>query len=189
MLAAYLAGSFSSAITLSRIMGFPDPRSQGSNNPGATNVLRIAGKKAAALTLLGDMLKGLIPVLIAHAVFVDSLYIALVGLSAFIGHCYPLYYRFEGGKGVATAIGFVVAFDWQMGLAVIAIWLLVARISKLSALAALTAFIALPIIHALWRDDPMVSITLAAMSIILVYRHKSNIRRLFSGTEEKSRLN
>ncbi len=189
ILVAYLLGSFSSAITLSHLMGFADPRSEGSNNPGATNVLRIAGKKAAALTLVGDVLKGLIPVAVAHAVFDNPLYIALIGLSAFIGHCYPLYYRFEGGKGVATAIGFIVAFDWMIGLSVIAIWLAVARISKLSALAALSAFLCLPIIHMLWRGDYSVSAVLAGMSLILIYRHKSNIQRLLSGTELKSHIN
>jgi glycerol-3-phosphate acyltransferase PlsY len=188
MLAAYLLGSFSSAITLSRIMGFADPRSEGSNNPGATNVLRIAGKKAAALTLFGDVIKGLLPVLAAHLVFDNPLYVALTGFSAFLGHCYPLYYGFEGGKGVATAIGFVVAFDWMIGLCVIAIWLLVAKTTKLSALAALTAFLCLPLIHAVWRGDFAVSTILAVMSAILVYRHKANIQRMLSGTETKSSL-
>ncbi|MDQ7010297.1 MAG: glycerol-3-phosphate 1-O-acyltransferase PlsY, partial [Mariprofundaceae bacterium] len=126
MLAAYLLGAFNSAITLSKIMGFADPRSEGSNNPGATNVMRIAGKKAAALTLLIDVLKGLLPVLLAQYLLQAPFYIALTGIAAFLGHCYPLYYDFRGGKGVATAIGFILAFHWPSGLAVVAIWLIVA---------------------------------------------------------------
>lgn len=188
IVAAYLLGSFSSAITLSKIMRFPDPRSEGSNNPGATNVLRIAGKKAAALTLFGDLLKGLVPVLVAGLVLPNPLYTALTGFSAFVGHCYPLYYRFEGGKGVATAFGFLLAFDWQVGLALVAIWFIVARVSKVSALAALTAFSCLPFIYYLWRDSAGVSAVLALMSIILIYRHRSNIQRLLAGTEQKSHI-
>ncbi len=185
---AYLLGSFSSAITLSRIMGFPDPRSGGSNNPGATNVLRLAGKKAAALTLIGDVLKGLIPVLIAALLLENKLYVALAGFSAFLGHCFPLYYRFTGGKGVATAIGVLVAFDWPVGLVVVAIWLIVAKATSLSALAALIAFTCMPFIYYIWRGDLTVTIVLALMTLILIARHHQNIARLLSGREDKSSL-
>lgn len=185
---AYLLGSFSSAITLSRIMHFPDPRSEGSNNPGATNVLRIAGKKAAALTLLGDVLKGLIPVLIAALVLQDRMVVALTGFSAFIGHCYPVFYRFVGGKGVATALGFLVAFDWQIFLVVGAIWLVIAKASSLSALAALIAFTCLPFLYYMWRGDLPITGILALLTLILVFRHHENITRLIKGTEEKSSL-
>ena len=189
ILAAYLLGSFSSAITLSRLMGFPDPRSEGSHNPGATNVLRIAGKKAAALTLLGDLLKGFIPVLIAHLVLQDNLFIALTGFAAFIGHCYPIFYRFSGGKGVATAIGFTLAFEWMSGLAVVAIWLIVAKLFKLSSLAALIAFLCLPFIYYWINADLANTGVLALMTVILTYRHHDNIRRLIKGTEDHSHLN
>ena len=183
IVAAYLLGSFSSAITLCAIMGYPDPRSQGSNNPGATNVLRIAGKKAAAVTLLGDLLKGFIPVLAAHFLFENTFATALTGFAAFLGHCFPIYYQFKGGKGVATAFGFVLAFHWLTGLIIVGIWLIVAKVFKLSSLAALIAFICLPFIY--YYQQPEFSITslLALMTLILLYRHKSNISRLLQGKE------
>ncbi len=189
ILAAYLLGSFSSAITLSKILRFPDPRSEGSHNPGATNVLRIAGKKAAALTLLGDLLKGFIPVLLASFVLTEPLFIALTGFSAFVGHCYPVYYQLQGGKGVATAIGFILAFDWITGLCVVAIWLIVAKIFKLSSLAALIAFITMPFIYfGLVGNIPATGVLLL-LTLILVWRHQENIRRLITGNEEQSHLN
>ena len=141
---AYLLGSVSSAILLSKIMGFEDPRSEGSRNPGATNVLRIAGRKAAFLTLVGDFLKGLIPVLIAAALLADPLVVALTAFAAFAGHCFPVFFAFRGGKGVATALAASLAFDWVIGLILIAIWLLFARVFKISSLAAIMSFCALP---------------------------------------------
>jgi glycerol-3-phosphate acyltransferase PlsY len=188
IVSAYLLGSFSSAITLSKIMGFPDPRSEGSNNPGATNVLRIAGKKAAALTLFGDLLKGFVPVLLASLVLQQPLVIALVGLSAFLGHCFPIYYQLQGGKGVATAIGFILAFDWLIGLIVVAIWVLVAKVFKLSSLAALIAFIILPAVYLWLRLNVGVTVLLTLMTLILIWRHKENIKRLLHGKEQKSTL-
>jgi len=188
ILAAYLLGSFSSAITLSKIMRFPDPRSEGSNNPGATNVLRIAGKKAAALTLFGDMLKGFIPVLLAALVLDNPLTIALTGLSAFLGHCFPVYYQFQGGKGVATAIGFALAFDWMLGLIVVAIWLVVAKVFKLSSLAALIAFTCLPIINYILNPNLSITVIFGIMTLVLIVRHKDNIKRILQGEESKSSL-
>ncbi len=184
MSGAYLLGSFSSAITLSKIMGFNDPRSEGSNNPGATNVMRIAGKKAAALTLLGDLLKGFIPVLLANFFIQQPVFIALTGLAAFIGHCFPVYYQFKGGKGVATAIGFILAFHWISGLAVVAIWLIVAKIFKLSSLAALIAFLFLPFIYFALQHDITVSSLLFTVTFILTLRHKENIQRIIQGNEK-----
>jgi acyl phosphate:glycerol-3-phosphate acyltransferase len=184
VISAYLLGSFSSAITLSHIMGFPDPRSEGSNNPGATNVMRIAGKKAAALTLFVDLLKGFIPVLLAQYFLTDTLWVALTGLSAFIGHCYPIYYRFSGGKGVATAIGFILAFHWLSGLIVVGIWLIVARVFKLSSLAAIIAFALMPLIYTSLTAQVEISILLALLSLILVLRHKQNILRIMQGQEK-----
>ncbi len=189
IVAAYLLGSFSSAITLSRIMGFEDPRSQGSRNPGATNVLRIAGKKAAALTLFGDLLKGLLPVLLARILLDDDLAVALVGFAAFIGHCYPVWYRFAGGKGVATAIGFTLAYDWLAGLIVVTIWLIVAKLFKLSSLAALIAFACLPALHAALGGDARVTALFILLDLILIWRHRGNIRRLLRGEEPASRIN
>ncbi len=165
-------------------MGFPDPRSEGSNNPGATNVLRIAGKKAAALTLFADLLKGFIPVLIVSFLVKDPLIIALVGFSSFIGHCFPAYYHFKGGKGVATAIGFILAFDWVSGVIIVAIWLIIAKVFKLSSLAALIAFICLPFIYTFNNSADSIVTVLILMAAILTYRHKQNITRIIHGQEQ-----
>ena len=180
---AYLLGSVSSAILLSKIMGFKDPRSEGSNNPGATNVLRIAGKKAAFFTLLGDCLKGLIPVLIAVALEADPLIVALTAFAAFCGHCFPLFFGFRGGKGVATAIAATVGFNWIVGAILIAIWLLFARVFKISSLAAIISFCALPILIYWQVPDLGATAVFAAISIILIWRHRANIQRLLSGSE------
>jgi glycerol-3-phosphate acyltransferase PlsY len=180
---AYLIGSLSSAILLSKLMGFTDPRTDGSNNPGTTNVLRIAGKKAAFFTLVGDCLKGLIPVLLAHWLVDDSFVVALTGFSAFLGHCFPLYFGFKGGKGVATAIAVSVGFEWMVGLIIIAIWLLFARVFKISSLAAIIAFTTLPALI-YWREASATTTgVFILMSSILIWRHKSNIQRLLKGTE------
>ena len=180
---AYLLGSVSSAILLSKIMGFQDPRSEGSRNPGATNVLRIAGKKAALLTLVGDFMKGLIPVLLAVALSPDPLVAALTAFAAFAGHCFPVFFAFSGGKGVATALAASLAFDWVVGAVLIAIWLLFARVFKISSLAAIIAFCALPPL-VYWRHENLtVTAVFAAISVILIWRHRGNIQRLLSGTE------
>jgi len=180
---AYLLGSISSAILLSKIMGFKDPRSEGSKNPGATNVLRIAGRKAAFLTLVGDCLKGFIPVLVAVALFTDPLIAALAAFAAFCGHCFPVFFAFRGGKGVATAIAASVAFNWIAGAILILIWLLFARVFKISSLAAIISFCALPLL-VYWRvPDLRVTAVFTIMSIILIWRHRSNIQRLLSGNE------
>ncbi len=180
---AYLIGSLSSAILLSKLMGFTDPRTDGSNNPGATNVLRIAGKKAAFFTLVGDCLKGLIPVLLAHWLVDDGFIVALTGFSAFLGHCFPLYFGFKGGKGVATAIAVSVGFEWMVGVIIIVIWLLFARVFKISSLAAIIAFTGLPALI-YWREaSAMTTGVFTMMSIILIWRHKSNIQRLLQGDE------
>jgi glycerol-3-phosphate acyltransferase PlsY len=183
IITAYLFGSVSSAIILSRIMGFPDPRSEGSNNPGATNVLRIAGKKAAFFTLLGDCLKGLIPVLIATAILTNPVWIAATAFSAFLGHCFPLFFSFKGGKGVATAIAATVVFNIYSGVFVIGIWLLFAKVFKISSLAAIISFALLPFFIFWQFSDWPVSLIFAALSSILIWRHRANIERLISGTE------
>jgi glycerol-3-phosphate acyltransferase PlsY len=180
---AYLLGSISSAILLSKIMGFEDPRSQGSKNPGATNVLRIAGKKAAFLTLLGDCLKGLIPVLVARLVSDDHLVVALSAFAAFLGHCFPVFFNFRGGKGVATAIAATLGYNWIIGTIIIAIWLLFAKVFKISSLAAIFAFCALPPLILWFEQSLIVSAVFLAISLILIWRHKGNIQRLIQGTE------
>ena len=183
LLCSYLLGSLSSAILLSKIMGFKDPRSEGSNNPGATNVLRIAGKKAAFLTLLGDCLKGLVPVLVAAALEADPLIISLTAFAAFAGHCFPVFFAFRGGKGVATAMAATVGFNWLVGIVLIAIWLLFARVFKISSLAGIISFCALPALI-YWRvPDLGVTAVFGAISTILIWRHRANIQRLLSGEE------
>ena len=183
LIVAYLLGSLSSAILLSKIMGFQDPRSEGSKNPGATNVLRIAGKKAAFLTLVGDCLKGFIPVLVADALFTDPLVVALTAFATFAGHCFPIFFAFRGGKGVATAIAATVAFNWMVGAILIAIWLLFARVFKISSLAAIISFCALPALVYWQLPDLKVAAIFAAISIILIWRHRANIQRLLGGNE------
>ncbi len=182
---AYLVGSFSSAIVTCKIMGIEDPRNTGSNNPGATNVLRHGGKKAAIITLIGDMLKGLIPVLIVSLLQADTLTVALVGLFAFLGHIFPVYYDFKGGKGVATYYGVILAINWQVGLIALLVWLGVAAILKISSLAALVSIFLTPFI--LWYFSQSVELTaaLALMSIIVFWRHKKNIQSLLQGAEVK----
>ena len=180
---AYLLGSLSSAILLSKLMGFTDPRTDGSNNPGANNVLRIAGKKAAFFTLLGDGLKGLIPVLMAQWIVGDHLLVALTGFCAFLGHCFPVYFNFRGGKGVATALAVSVAFNWIVGAVIIINWLLFAQVFKISSLAAIISFTALPFL--IYWQEASLAITgiFSLMSVILIWRHKGNIQRLLQGSE------
>lgn len=182
---AYLLGSISSAIIVCRLMGLPDPRTQGSNNPGATNVLRLGGKKAAAITLLGDALKGLIPVLIAHALNASALIIALTGMAAFLGHLYPVFFGFKGGKGVATAMGVQFGLSWMIGLSVVTIWLFIAKIMNISSLAGLIAMAAAPLIVWWFWPAPEVIIMQVVMSILLFWRHRSNIQNLLGGKEGK----
>ncbi len=184
ILAAYLLGSISSAIIVCRLMGLPDPRSEGSGNPGATNVLRIGGKKAAAITLFGDMLKGYIPVALAVYVQLDALTIILIGMAAFIGHLWPIFFRFEGGKGVATQLGVLFGLNPVIGAFAGAVWLLIAKGLKISSLAALIAMALAPIFVWFWSASLEWTVGVTLMSIILIWRHKSNITRLLSGEEQ-----
>ncbi|GMR00689.1 MAG: glycerol-3-phosphate 1-O-acyltransferase PlsY [Gammaproteobacteria bacterium] len=182
---AYLIGSFSTAIITCKIMGIEDPRKTGSNNPGATNVLRHGGKKAAIITLFGDMLKGLIPVLAAIQLQADILTISLVGLFALLGHIFPVYYGFKGGKGVATYYGVILGMNWLIGLIALAIWLGIAAILKISSLSALISIFSTPFI--LWYFSRSVELTSAVvlMSVLVFWRHKKNIRSLLQGSEVK----
>jgi len=185
VIGAYLLGSISSAIIVCKLMGLPDPRSQGSNNPGATNVLRIGGKKAAAFTLIGDLLKGVIPVASCHLLQMPALIFALTALAAFLGHLYPLYFGLKGGKGVATAIGIQLALSWKIGLVVIAIWLFFAKVVKISSIAALISMTLAPfIIYYVW-PAPELIIMQIILTILMFWRHRSNIKQLISGMESK----
>jgi len=182
---AYLIGSFSTAIITCKIMGIEDPRKTGSNNPGATNVLRHGGKKAAVITLIGDMVKGLLPILIALQFHTDNLLIGLVGLFALLGHIFPVYYHFKGGKGVATYYGVILGINWQVGIIALAIWLLAAALLKISSLSALISIFLTPLI--LWYFSPSIELcgAVAAMSLFVFWRHQRNIKSLLQGTEVK----
>ncbi len=181
----YLLGSVSTAIITCKLMGLADPRTVGSNNPGATNVLREGGKKAAAITLFGDMLKGLVPVLIAVLMAMPEQVIAAAGVSAFLGHLYPLYYGFKGGKGVATILGVLLGIHWQLGLGTIAIWLAMAFTFRYSSLSALVAAAGSPALSWFITGSEIITICVAVMATILIWRHRSNIRNLLSGKEDK----
>ena len=183
--AAYLLGSISSAIIVSRLMGLPDPCTQGSNNPGATNVLRLGGKKAAALTLLGDMLKGFLPVIAANLLQLDPLILAAVGLAAFLGHLYPLFFSFKGGKGVATALGIQFGLGWQIGGSVALIWLIMAKVVNIASLSALVSMALAPLVIWLFWPAPELIMMQILISIILFWRHRSNIRNLIEGSEDR----
>lgn len=181
---AYLFGSISTAIIVCKIMGLPDPRNQGSGNPGATNVLRFGGKKAAIITLVGDMIKGVIPVLAAKWYGLDVIGLSLVALAAFLGHLYPIFFRFQGGKGVATAFGCLVALSWPVGIALAVTWLILAAAFRYSSLAALLTAILAPFYTWYFTND-YYAVTAGAISILLIYRHRKNIQNLIAGKESK----
>jgi glycerol-3-phosphate acyltransferase PlsY len=181
----YLAGSISTAILVCRAMGLPDPRSEGSRNPGATNVLRFGGKKAAAITLAGDFLKGLLPVLLARLAGLEDLGLALTALAAFLGHLYPVFFGFEGGKGVATAFGAILGLSWPVALAALVTWLFMAFVVRISSLSALTAAVLTPLLG-WWFNLPLAyNAAILAMVVLLIWRHRSNIRNLLAGAEDK----
>ena len=182
---AYLLGSISSAVVVARVMDLPDPREIGSKNPGATNILRYGGKMAAVLTLAGDILKGVIPVLVARALTADAVIITLCGFGAFLGHLFPVFFGFRGGKGVATALGVWFALNPWVGLALLVTWVLMAQLFRYSSLAALAASALAPL-YVAWLSpgDPYLA-TMIVMSAILIFRHRANIRNLIAGTETK----
>ena len=182
---AYLLGSISTAIIVCKLAGLPDPRTQGSGNPGATNVLRIGKKKHAVMTLVGDFLKGLVPVLIAQLSGVAPLTLALVAMAAFLGHLYPVFFHFKGGKGVATAFGVLLGLSWQVTLAAVATWLVVALVSRISSLSALTAAVLAPFYSWLFAPHIEFILMMAIMSLFLIWRHKANIQRLMRGEEKR----
>ena len=183
--AAYLLGSLSSAIIVCRLMGLPDPRGQGAGNPGATNVMRIGGKKAAAITFFGDFLKGFIPVYLAKLWGVPAVPLALTGLAAFLGHLYPVFFGFKGGKGVATSAGVLLGFSWWLGLGFMLTWLIMYKIGKISSLSALIASALSPVFAWYSTGDTALTGASAVMMVFLLFRHKANIQRLLAGEEKK----
>ncbi len=189
LLGGYLCGSLSFAVIVSRVMGLADPRSYGSGNPGATNVLRSGNRKAAVLTLAFDALKGYVPVWLVLAFGgpygLGEGAAAFTGLAAFVGHLWPLYFRFQGGKGVATAAGVLMAINPWLGLATLASWVIIAVFFRYSSLAALVAAVFAPFYQALiWGVAPPL-LAIVVMSLLLVWRHQANIQKLIAGTESK----
>ena len=194
VLLAYLIGSLSFAVIVSRLMGLHDPRSYGSKNPGATNVLRSGNKAAAVATLLLDALKGWLPVVLVKWLGADyglgGGTVAAVGLAAFLGHLYPVFFSFKGGKGVATAAGVLIGISWVLGLATLATWLIVAYFSRYSSLASLAAAVFSPLYYlfgdrAAWYVDKRMVMMLVVISALLIYRHRDNINKLLKGTESR----
>ena len=183
--AAYLAGSLTSAVIACRALGLGDPRESGSGNPGATNVMRLHGKKAALLTLGGDVLKGLLPVLLLRLVGAPGAVVAAGGVAAFLGHLYPAFFGLRGGKGVATFIGALLGFHWLLGAGYVAIWLAAAGLFRYSSAAALWGAAFAPLLCWLLLADSYYLAGVGFMAILLVWRHRSNIRNLLAGTEEK----
>ncbi len=189
LLGAYLLGSLSFAVIVSRFMGLADPRSYGSKNPGATNVLRSGNRTAAAMTLLFDALKGTLAVLIAQALaprlgFAETT-IAFVGLAAFLGHLWPVFFHFKGGKGVATALGVLLGLNPLLALATLATWLIIAYFFRYSSLAAIVAALFAPFYELLiWGPSPA-ALAVAVMGLLLVWRHSGNIKKLLAGTESR----
>ncbi|KLR57976.1 MULTISPECIES: glycerol-3-phosphate 1-O-acyltransferase PlsY [Diaphorobacter] len=192
--AAYLLGSLSFAVIVSRVMGLSDPRTYGSKNPGATNVLRSGSKAAAAVTLLFDALKGWLPVVLVRwfgaPYGLEEGTMALVGLAAFLGHLWPVFFRFEGGKGVATALGVLLGISGWLGLATLLTWVIIAFFFRYSSLASLVAAVFAPFFYVLgggvaWYTDARVGMAIAVMSGLLAWRHKENIQRLLQGKESR----
>jgi len=189
VVSAYLLGSVSFAVLMSKAFGLADPRTYGSGNPGATNVLRSGKKAAAVLTLLGDAAKGWLAVFLAIKFAPHDgdglLMVALVALAVFLGHVFPIFLKFQGGKGVATALGVLLALSGWMGLAVLGTWLLVAVVFRYSSLSALIAAVAAPIYAMLFQLRPELVFATAIMSMLLIWRHKNNIQNLMTGKESK----
>ncbi|KFZ30228.1 glycerol-3-phosphate acyltransferase [Pseudidiomarina salinarum] len=183
VLTAYLFGSISSAVLICRLFRLPDPRAAGSGNPGATNVYRLGGKIPAALTLFFDVLKGMIPVWGSYFLGIEPFYLGIIAVAACLGHIFPLYFHFRGGKAVATALGAMFPVAWEMALLLIATWVLVFRIGKVSSLAAIIT-VSLAPFYAYWIK-PQYTVPVIMISLLILWRHQSNIMRLRSGDEHR----
>lgn len=183
ILFAYLLGSISSAVIFCRLSGLPDPREHGSNNPGATNVLRIGGKSAALGVLLADMLKGMLPVSLGFYLELSPILIGFIALAACLGHIFPLFFQFKGGKGVATALGAMIPLGYEIAGSIVAMWLLTFLISGYSSLSAVISALIAPAI--VWWFKPELTFPVSLVCCLLIYRHHENIQRLWRGQEDK----
>ena len=184
LICSYLLGSISSAIIICKICNLPDPRTKGSGNPGATNVLRIGGRKVAAFVLIFDGLKGAIPVLLAHYFGLNLFELTIILLSAFLGHVFPIYYRFKGGKGVATYLGGLIGLNFFVGLTFSVIWLIVAKVMKVSSIAALTATLLSPIyFYFITTHNIRATMVIFLINLFIYFTHRENIRRIMNGEE------
>jgi len=183
IIAAYLIGSISSAILVCKFLGLPDPRTTGSRNPGATNVLRISNKLTAATVLFLDILKGTIPVWGAYFLKIDALYLGFIGVAACLGHMYPIFFNFKGGKAVATALGTLLPIGFSLGGLLILTWLLVVKFSKYSSLAAIVTVSLAPLY--VYFLKPLYVYPTLMLSALIIFRHRDNIKRLLKGTESK----
>lgn len=184
----YLMGSICSAVIICKACSLPDPRMEGSKNPGATNVLRLAGKQYAALVMAADLLKGTIPVLIAKMLDADPVTVSFTALAAVVGHMYPVFFQFKGGKGVATAIGALLGFHFLVGVFVAATWLLVAKFSRYSSLASITSIGLAPLYSLLLIQNLNIFLPIFAIALLILYKHRDNITRLIDGNESKIKL-
>lgn len=184
LIASYLLGSISSAIIICKIVGLPDPRTKGSKNPGATNVLRIGGKKIAAFVLLFDGLKGALPVILAHYLGFSLFELTIILLCAFLGHVFPIFYGFKGGKGVATYLGGLIGLNFFVGLTFSIIWLFVAKVIKISSVAALTATLLSPVyFYFITTHNFKAALVIFLINLFIYFTHRENIKRIISGDE------
>ncbi len=181
---AYLLGSLNAAIIICKLVKLADPRAQGSGNAGATNVLRYGSKKLAAVVMLVDLLKGVIPVMIAKFFLIHGLSLSLIAVVTVLGHIYPVFFRFQGGKGVATTLGAILGLSWVVGLIIILTWLIVAIVFKFSSLAALVSITLSPLYLLFW-SNPQYILPMFILTLIIMYRHRSNIQRLLKGEEPR----
>jgi len=185
IIAAYLLGAISTAIIACRLLGATDPRTVGSGNPGATNVLRAGGRRAAGITFFGDVIKGLVPVLVARGLGLDDSVIGAVALAAFCGHVFPVYYGFKGGKGVATGLGALCGVHILVGISAFATWLLVASTTRFSSVAALATSLMAPVYMLIMTGSAWFTWATAIMAAVIIWRHRGNISQLLEGSEEK----
>ncbi|WP_395344865.1 glycerol-3-phosphate 1-O-acyltransferase PlsY [Ningiella sp. W23] len=185
LISAYLLGSVSSAVLICRVFGYPDPRTQGSLNPGATNVVRIAGRLAGACVLIFDILKGAIPTYGAYLVGIDEFAIGFIAIAACLGHMYPVFFKFQGGKAVATALGAMLPIGWYLALALICTWIIVYKLSRYSSFAAIVTVSLAPIYTYFYK--PQFTFAVLMLSVLIVLKHRSNLVRLLKGTEQEMR--